>query len=129
MPTSRSNPLKGLNFLKSLDKYHLVLLITLIVGYNQLFVPMRINTSDKPVASKEFKAPANSPVHGRVFYAEEREKEEDRASKKLVEQSGYLIIFNISSWEIQTNPTVVLNVGYTAFSTASAHQAFRVLRI
>jgi hypothetical protein len=116
--------------LKSLVKYQLVLLITLVVGYSQLFAPLsRIYSTGPLTDSEELKAESNGISCGDVLYFEEDRDSDERLSRKQFELSDYFAFYHSAAWEFATNPIIAFSSKCFDISPASGHTVFFALRL
>jgi len=104
-------------------------LVTLMIGYRQLFVPVDSVVS-KQVIPVRYHAPANGKTTGgMVYFQEEQEGENDRFHRKHTELNDYFLLFDNSQWEFIATTTIISIVDTVNGDFASAHPAFRVLRL
>jgi hypothetical protein len=107
-----------------------VLLITLVVGYSQLFAPIsRIYTTGPLSDFEEFKSQSNGISCSDVLYFEEDRDGDERLSRKQFELSDYFAFYNSASWEFATNPIIAFSSKCINTDPASGHTVFFALRL
>ncbi|MEJ1240974.1 hypothetical protein WBG78_22700 [Chryseolinea sp. T2] len=119
--------------MKSLTKYRyqFVLLVTLVVGYSQLFFPITNACAiEAPDSVDHYKSQSAIAGCTNPFYLEEgRTDEDDRFARKMVELPGYSLSFLYSVLEITARPSIQIAVYNTQLHSNELHFAARVLRL
>ena len=117
--------------MKSLIKYQLVLLITLVVGYSQLFIPVSgFNAIGQPSTSEELKSRIDILCCSEIFYFEEdRDGEDEKLCRKPFEHSDYFTFPDHATWQYATSPAFATISKSILIYPASGHAVFLALRL